>query len=427
MHFLRRNWLFVPYITVVLFPTVVVLLVYPDWWFDWRYSGAQLLGLTGSVLLLLQLVLAARWKWLDQQLGLDRISRIHKWSGIVGYCFIGLHAIGIIGYYFQFGLNTFILFIQPGWRWETLGMAAFDLMTVVIIITLLYHRWRIPYHWWKRLHYLMYAAVFAGLLHSLFLGTHLTSGILRWYWICLILVATIALVYRRVIVPWLAPRYTVTQHDLIANRVHHITFEPTNGSKMNHSAGQFAFVQLHTTGVTKEWHPFTISSAPSSEHITMSIKESGDWTSTLSSVTTGTVAKLEGPYGQFSYTSLPSNDLSYVFIAGGIGITPLHAMITELLANGSQRPLLLLYAARTAQDFAFKAEFDRLAASHSNFTVHYVDSTMDQAFLSNAVPEPGQRHYFICGPKPMMRSIRRALAILGVTSANIHSEEFALH
>jgi predicted ferric reductase len=427
MTILRRYWLLLPYLAIVSFPSVYTLVATSEGWFDWRYNTAQLAGFTGATLLLLQLVLAARWQRLDHMLGFDQLTRVHKWAGIIGYCCIGLHALGISWYYLDFGWNSVLAFITPGWRWETLGMIAFDIMTVVIVITLLYRRWHIPYHWWKRIHILMYLSVFAGLIHSVYLGSHLVAGVLRWYWLGLMTLGLIALLYRRVIVPLLAQTYTVTGHDMIANGVHHFTFSPTNGPKFNYAAGQFAFVQFHANGISKEWHPFTISSAEYSDQLTMSIKESGDWTSRLAAVTVGTKAKIEGPYGQFSYRRLPIDQLNYVFMAGGIGITPLHAMITELLHAGSKRQILLLYAARSEQDFAFKFEFDQLAASHSNFKVQYITDRMNQSFLSNALPQAERNHYFICGPKPMMRSMRQMLRQLGVPTTQVHFEEFALN
>lgn len=233
--------------------------------------------------------------------------------------------------------------------------------------------------------------------------------------------------YQRVVLPSRSQPYVVVEHQVIGKNVHHVTLRPATEPKVSHAPGQFIMIQFRSAAIAPEWHPFTISSAPSDPHLTVSMKESGDWTATLGTLTAGTTAYIAGPYGQFSYHFLPKDDTGYVFIAGGIGITPLHSMITELLAQSSQKKLTLLYSARTIEDFAFKAEFDQLAAAHSNFKLVYVTGRIDQTCLQREVTELLQQQYFICGPKPMMQAIVHCLRSLAVQRQRIHCEEFALN
>lgn len=233
--------------------------------------------------------------------------------------------------------------------------------------------------------------------------------------------------YQRVVLPSRSQPYVVVAHQVIGKNVHHVTLRPTTGPKVSHAPGQFIMIQFRSATITPEWHPFTISSAPSDPYLTVSMKESGDWTATLGRLTAGTTAYIAGPYGQFSYHFLPKDDAGYVFIAGGIGITPLHSMITELLAQSSQKKITLLYSARTVEDFAFKSEFDQLATTHSNFKLVYVTGRIDQACLQKEVPEQLQQHYFICGPKPMMSAMVHCLRGLEVNRSQIHFEEFSLN
>ncbi len=427
MYYFKRYWLLLPYAAIILFPSCWLIFFEPATWFDWRYTTAQLFGFTGASLLLMELVLATRWTWLDRMIGFDRLTRVHKWAGIIGLTCIALHALGISLYYFDFGFATLWAFIQPGWRWETLGMLSFDTMVLIVLLTLIYRRLHLPYHWWKRVHFFMYVAILGGFLHSLYLGSHLVSGTLRWYWTILGAIAGLSLLHRRMLVPLMARSYRVQAHQVIAQNVHHVELVPVHGKVLDYQPGQFVFVQFKSTGISREWHPFTISSRPNSSVLTLTMKESGDWTKQLNSVQVDTIAKVEGPYGQFSYQRLPHDDMGYVFVAGGIGITPLHAMITALLATDTKRPLTLLYSARSEQDFAFKETFDQLARTHANFKVVYTTERLTRQNYEAAIPEPLQQHYFICGPKPMMRGMRQLLATMGVTADHIHFEEFALN
>lgn len=389
------------------------------------YRLAQISALIGANLLFLQLVWAARFPWLERRVGLDKLLRFHRWTGIIGYSLVLLHGSLMLIYFGQFGWDSLWAILST--PYYLLGFLTLLYLTLIVGLTLLKGYIHLPYHWWKRIHQCIYLGIIGGFIHSLMVGTDLASGWLRWYWIGLITVAGIAFLYRRILIPFTAQSYRVVDHQVIAKTVHHVTLEPSNDHKLLHQPGQFIFVQFQSQGITKEWHPFTVSSAPSAKQLTLSMKTSGDWTQTLDQLVIGSTAKIEGPYGRFSYACLPKDNLDYVFVAGGIGITPLHSMITELLTQSSVKQITLLYSARTAEDFAFKAEFDQLAAVHTNFKLVYVTGRIDQACLQKEVPTVLQQHYFICGPKPMMSAMVHCLRGLGVNKSQIHFEEFALN
>ncbi|EKD78611.1 MAG: Oxidoreductase FAD/NAD(P)-binding protein [uncultured bacterium] len=242
----------------------------------------------------------------------------------------------------------------------------------------------------------------------------------------------VAITYRRIIIPLTTKSFQIKQHQVIAQNVHHTTL---TGKPFRYWPGQFMMIQFQTPGITREWHPFTISSAPSDPNLTVSMKESGDWTATLSKLTIGTKAKMEGPYGKFSYQVLSKDTTGYVFMAGGIGITPLRSMIRELCHGSIDRPITLLYNAKTMPDFAFKDEFDALMKQHPNLKIVYITSQektvvrfgrIDANCIQEEIKQIPEQQYFICGPKPMMTAVRQTLAGLGVARTHIHCEEFSL-
>ena len=407
------------------------------------YDLARLAALLGLPFILLQPVLAARLPLLDRIVPFDRMMRWHRITGMIGTSFILAHATLLVWYYGQFGLDLALEFITPGLKWETLGSVSLSLLLLTVFLALLRKLLRLPYHWWKRLHLLVYLSVFGGALHALMLGSDVAAQTgLRYYFITLMVISALAILYRRVIAPLLArlrPYQVVTSQEIVTG-VRHFVLKPQRGQKISHRPGQFAFIKFKAHGLSGEWHPFTISSAPSESQLTFSIKASGDWTSQLPAVLPGDTVYIEGPFGQFSYNA---STRLLVAIAGGIGITPLHSMIAELITQHDPRSITLLYANKRQADIAFKEQFDELAKSNAqqfkvvhvlsraetNDTVaHWQGETghVSSELIKKYVTEPAAAEYYICGPKPMMQATIKVLRDLGVPRQQIHFELFAL-
>jgi vanillate O-demethylase ferredoxin subunit len=112
----------------------------------------------------------------------------------------------------------------------------------------------------------------------------------------------------------------------------------------------------------------------------------------------------------------------HVLIAGGIGVTPMVAMVHRLLAIGAS--FELHYGVRTRSRLAFRTQLDSLGMG-SRLHV-YVDGGdpsrgMDvQAVVRGA---PAGSHFYCCGPEGLMRALRRAA--LHCDPATVHFEHFA--
>jgi ferredoxin-NADP reductase len=158
----------------------------------------------------------------------------------------------------------------------------------------------------------------------------------------------------------------------------------------------------------------------------MSIKAAGDFTDRIRELTPGTPALLEGPLGAF--TAAGPHD-KYLMVAGGIGITPIRALIESLAAAG--RDIVLLYSVKTANDLVFASELRALTA-HCHFILsRHAENTehergrIDLGMLARLVPDVRDREVFICGPQPMMKAVADALSELQVRKSSIHYEQFA--
>lgn len=93
----------------------------------------------------------------------------------------------------------------------------------------------------------------------------------------------------------------------------------------------FYFTEIKVPAINKEWHPFTIASAPHEENLTFFIKNLGDWTNSLhehysqrmnseSSDSTPLPIEVRGPYGAPCQETQQYSRV--VLISGGIGATP---------------------------------------------------------------------------------------------------------
>jgi phthalate 4,5-dioxygenase reductase subunit len=97
---------------------------------------------------------------------------------------------------------------------------------------------------------------------------------------------------------------------------------------------------------------------------------------------------------------------SYLFIAGGIGITPILSMIRHVMANGD-KPFTLYYLTRNAQGTAFLDEVKSFGGDKRRIVVHHDEGKLDQAYdLWPVFENPTKAHIYCCGPRPLMDAVR---------------------
>jgi ferredoxin-NADP reductase len=154
------------------------------------------------------------------------------------------------------------------------------------------------------------------------------------------------------------------------------TFLFEKPADFEYKAGQYAHFDLlklthpDARGLS---HHFSFSSSPTEDHIsfTTKIRQESGYKQTFCELTKGANITVRGPGGQFILndedTSVPQ-----VMIAGGIGVTPYRSIIKYVVDNSLVIPIHLIYSATTAEEFAFKAEFDSFTQSNPNFTVSYI-------------------------------------------------------
>jgi ferredoxin-NADP reductase len=151
----------------------------------------------------------------------------------------------------------------------------------------------------------------------------------------------------------------------------------------------------------------------------------------------GDVLQVKAPSGHFFID--PDASVPAVFIAGGIGITPMMSMLRWCVAEQPDRLVRLYYGVRHRGDHAFKRVLEDLAAAHPAFKLNVVYSSpgaddlagrdyqhlgyIDLDLLRCTVPH-GRHQFYVCGPPPMMQSLVPALREWGVQAGDIHFEAF---
>ncbi|EGD74734.1 dual oxidase 2 short isoform [Salpingoeca rosetta] len=132
------------------------------------------------------------------------------------------------------------------------------------------------------------------------------------------------------------------------------------------------WLRLKCTAVSKyEWHPFTISSAPQENFVSVHIRSAGPWTTKLRQVfaeakSTGAdlpTVQLEGPFGEIHQDWL--NSSVAVFVGGGIGVTPYASILQDLAwryhnnQNVSLRHIHFIWVTRTQKEYEWMVELIR--------------------------------------------------------------------
>lgn len=128
---------------------------------------------------------------------------------------------------------------------------------------------------------------------------------------------------------------------------------------------------------------------------------------------------VSAPFNDFG---LPPRTQDFLFIAGGIGITPIMPMIHELLAQGKR--FRLYYCTRSPETTAFLAELSKLEFK-DKVTIHH--DYGDPAFSLDLAPilqeRKNREHLYCCGPRALMEAVRNMTQHW--SSAAVHFEAFS--
>jgi predicted ferric reductase len=400
-------------------------------------AAGELTALLGTYAALVQLLLMSRSPVIEQLAGLDRLAHWHRWLGFSCTVLICGHVVlTTTGYALGDGSSVAaeawtLLTTYP---WMLMAAAGTVCLLMVAVTSVRIARRRLRYETWHFVHLYAYLAIALSLGHQLAVGNDLsTDPVARVYWIGLYAVVAGCVLAFRVGHPLrlaLRHRLRIAQVVPEASGVVSIYVTGRDLEQLRARAGQFFRWRFLAGDGWWKAHPFSLSAAPNARFLRLTVKALGDGSGDVQRLAPGTRVIAEGPYGIF--TAERRRRPGVLLIAGGVGITPLRALLEELGGRGS---VTLLYRASSWDEVLFRAEIDELIRARRG-TVHYLvgrRGTADLAgdplaagALRQLVSDVRERDVFLCGPAGMITGVRDALRALGVPDAQIHDERFAL-
>ncbi len=208
----------------------------------------------------------------------------------------------------------------------------------------------------------------------------------------------------------------------LAKNIKTFWFEPEK--PISYIAGQFIEMYLpHPRADERgQKHWFTLSSSPTEKLISITTKHARDQVSTFKQVLfglkPGSVIKISEPMGDFV---LPKDvNIPLVFVAGGIGTTPMRSMVKWLLDSGQRRKIHLIYGVSAPDEVVFLDVFEeynvkldiilsKQSAGWQGLTGHITGKRI----LDIAGQTPEQLIY-VSGPEPMTEKLEVELLAEGV-------------
>jgi ferredoxin-NADP reductase len=190
-------------------------------------------------------------------------------------------------------------------------------------------------------------------------------------------------------------------------------------------SGQFFRWRFLTPDLWATAHPFSLSAAPTTTRLRLTVKALGQGSMRLQELAVGTWVVTEGPYGAMTKARRTRDDV--LLIAGGVGITPMRALFETIPLSRSQ-DLTLIYRARTADDLLFREELDEIAwrrGAHVRYLLGERPDCLTASSLRLLVPNLARRDVYMCGPPKMTEAVRVALHEAGLSDDFIHEERFA--
>ncbi len=183
---------------------------------------------------------------------------------------------------------------------------------------------------------------------------------------------------------------------------------------------------------------FTIASSPLEKDILMITTRiiQSTFKKTLFALKPGENGQFFGPIGTFF---LDEKDLQErVFLAGGIGITPFHSMITFAAAKDLKLPITLLVSFSTIEEMVFYQELIEIGEKHQNIHVIYTitkpqesnqewtgeTGRISKEMLRKYINDLQKPLYYIAGPPIMVEGIRQLVSEIGVDEEKVISKDF---
>jgi predicted ferric reductase len=433
------TWL-VFYVALILFPLAAGAVFRPVDASDSLFINLSVaLGYVGFAIMAMELALLSRVKSATAAFGLDALQLVHKQIAFVALILVLIHPLMLLpaGYPWQ----MILLARQVPWP-IMLGTLAVIATVLLIALSVWRKRLRIPYELWQITHGILAIVVLAAAAgHILLAGRYSQLLPMRVAVVLYLALLIVLFVYVRIARPlrslWRPWRVIDNRTELGRSRT--LRLAPDGHAGWHFEGGQFAWIHVGRWPFTYAQHPISFSSSGelSSEtgEVAFTIKALGDWSSKrVPAVQSGDRVWLDGPHGVFTIDRIQGP--GYVFIAGGVGITPIYSMLATMADRGDLRPVFLFFGGKDADSLTLREE---VLALRSRMNLEVIMTLTDPPavwggesgritprMLLSYLPEKAYRRwmYIICGPNPMIDAMESVLATIDVPVEQVHAERF---
>ena len=395
---------------------------------------SRVAALAGTYLALLGLLLVARITWIERAVGHDRLVSWHRKSAPYSLFLILIHVLLVaVGY----AANDKVRVGVEIWRlvttypWMLPAFVGFLAFMAAGISSYKRVRAKIKYETWWTIHLYTYIAIAFSFMHQVLTGVMFIGHPLnRAYWTGLYIFVAATIITWRVLIPLyksLRFRLRVAQVDIEAPGIISIYVRGKNLQKLKAEGGQFFNWRFLDRQRWYESHPFSLSAAPTNEMMRFTVKDLGDHSRSLISLQPGTRVMIEGPFGTFTKHQA-NKSRPILLIGGGVGITPIRALLEELPKNSD---ISLIYRTSNDEGLIFLDEINELARE-KEVRLHALPGSrhlypLDSKHLLQLIPNVRECEIYICGPTSLTNVIRESAQELEIPKSRVHSEIFEYH
>lgn len=432
----KRTIFYIIYITLVLLPAVAML-VSGDLHRGGPRDFAVLLGFLGMSLAGIQLISIGRIRWLADALDMDKVYRNHHWVSLLSIFLIIAHLM-ILAFYNP-KIATYLNVFDAPWM---IAAGSIGLMGLLLIgiTSVLRKSIKMDYRLWLFIHDLLTIIILVGgMVHIFGVGYYSKHPFQFWVWIFEIVVWVVAFAYIRIVRPYLIGKkaYMVESVVGVTSDTYTLTLRPDGHEGIPFEAGQVAWISTGPSPFVLSRNPFSYSGSSERDgEVRFSIKNLGDFTSTVPHMKPGQRVYIDGPYGTFNLHD-ERMQKGMVLIAGGIGLAPVMSILHTLADRGDQRPVYVFYGDLNEDTALYTLEFEELKSKVNMALIQVLEKPKDEAYpyrgfitkdlMLEHLPQNYQDlFYFVCGPAPMLRAIEKNFDAMGIARNQVHEENYTM-
>jgi glycine betaine catabolism B len=212
------------------------------------------------------------------------------------------------------------------------------------------------------------------------------------------------------------------QSEEVAKGIKTFWFKPQH--PLRYIAGQFIELQLPHPHADKRGQKrwFTLSSSPTEPRLSITTKfapENGStFKNTLASLQPGAEVTMSEAMGD--YVLPKDSNLPLIFIAGGIGVTPVRSMVKWLADSGKIRQVHIIYTVRNLGEVAFQDIFKSYGARLDLVIAEPPQGWKGRSgrltgeILLDLVGPLKEQLVYLAGPEPMVEALEKDLKNAGI-------------